>query len=140
MIRYLCLVMSVMLSAQVLAEPSNSGDRAKFNYQLFCQGCHVGTGIGGNSVPRLKGFVGNFLLTQEGREYLVKVPGSANSKLSDRQLAEVLNWILVSFANESLPEKWLPYQALEVGDYRQNPLFEVVEYRKNLVNRLPLNS
>lgn len=87
----------------------------------------------------MRGFVGNFLLTQEGREYLVRVPGSAYSTLTDEQLAEVLNWILISFAEESLSQEWKPFQATEVAVYRRNPLYEVVHYRAGLVSRLPLN-
>ena len=139
MIRY-----SVILTSLLIAQAAHAGlqintERAQFNYQLFCQGCHVGTGIGGKSVPNLKGFVGNFLLTQEGREYLVKVPGSAYSTMTDEQLAEVLNWILISFAEKSLSEDWKPFQATEVAVYRRKPLYEVVDYRAGLISRLPLN-
>ena len=114
-------------------------ERAKFNYQMFCQGCHVGTGTGGSSVPNMNGFVGYFLRSQEGREYLVRIPGSANSTLSDEHLAEVLNWILISFSEGSLKNNWKPYSANEVGEYRANPLFEVVDYRNQVIDRLHLN-
>ena len=114
-------------------------ERAKFNYQMFCQGCHVGTGIGGSSVPNMNGFVGYFLRSQEGREFLVRVPGSANSTLPDEHLAEVLNWILISFSEGSLQNNWKPYSADEVGKYRANPLYEVVDYRNQVIDRLHLN-
>lgn len=132
------LVSTLSLQASEVDVEMNA-DRAKFNYQMFCQGCHVGTGIGGSSVPNMNGFVGNFLLSQEGREYLVRVPGSANSTLSDEYLAEVLNWMLISFSKGSLQNNWKPYNAKEVGKYRANPLYEVVDYRNQVIGRLPLN-
>ncbi|MEJ2445851.1 MAG: cytochrome c, class I [Exilibacterium sp.] len=111
-------------------------NRAKFNYQMSCQGCHTPDGSGHKSVPKLKGFIGHFLTTQKGREYLIKVPGSANSALDDRQLAEVLNWMILSFGGASTPEQWRHYRPEEVHEYRKNPLFEVNDYRANLVKQI----
>ena len=111
-------------------------DRARFDYQMNCQGCHTGDGRGGKSVPGLRGTMGLFLQSQQGREYLVRVPGSANATLSDTRLAEVLNWMLLSYADESLPRSWTPFQAEEVADYRREPLYEVIQYRQDLLARL----
>ena len=110
--------------------------RAKFNYQLFCMGCHVPDGSGGPHVPSLKGFVGYFLNSSEGREYLVRVPGSANAKLDDKKLAEVLNWIVLEFGEASIPDTMQYYTAEEVGKLRQDPLLEVVNYRKQLLSAM----
>ena len=66
-------------------------NRAQLNYMLNCQGCHAKDGRGLGDVPALKGFVGNFLSSNEGRAYLIRVPGSANSPLTDVELAEVVN-------------------------------------------------
>ncbi len=123
----------VLFSAENTHSEAFNEERAKFNYQMFCQGCHVGNGVGGKSVPNLKGFMGHFLKSQKGREYLVKVPGSANSVLSDAQLAEVLNWKLREFAEDSIPDNWAQYTGEEVAKYRKDPLLEVVEYRKQLI-------
>ncbi len=110
--------------------------RAKFNYQMFCQGCHTPSGEGHNSVPQIKGHIGLFLASQTGREYLVRVPGAANSVLDDPQLAELLNWMIVAFAEHSIPDDWQPYTDEEVASYRQAPLYEVVNYRKQLLQQL----
>ena len=107
-----------------VAEPINHA-RAKFNYQMLCMGCHTPAGIGNGHVPQMKGFIGNFLKFQEGREYLVRVPGSANSALDNSQLAEVLNWMILTYAEASLPEKVVPYTADEISALRPNPFFEV---------------
>jgi len=114
--------------------------RAKFNYQMFCQGCHAPDGVGYKSVPTLLNSVGSFLGSQEGREFLVRVPGSANSVLNDEDLAELLNWILLEFSDDS-ELKRKPYVAEEVNDYRSKPpLINVVSHRKNLIERLQKES
>jgi cytochrome c553 len=51
-------------------------------YMLGCQGCHLedGRGFPQRGVPALNEFVGNFLKVPGGREYLVQVPGAAQSE------------------------------------------------------------
>lgn len=110
--------------------------RARFHYQMFCQGCHTPTGSGHKSVPQIEGHLGLFLGSQQGREYLVRVPGAANAALDDQQLTELLNWMLVTFGKNSTPATWEPYTSDEVAQYRQQPLFEVVKYRQQLVKQL----
>jgi cytochrome c553 len=107
--------------------------RAHFNYQMFCQGCHTPDGTGANAVPRMKDQVGYFLETRAGREYLVRVPGSATSALDDAQLAEVLNWIIQQFAGDSADDSYERYTPLEVGQLRRQPLNEVEQYRTKLL-------
>jgi hypothetical protein len=124
----LCLCMA----SGVLAENMN-WQRAQFNYQMFCQGCHTPDGTGASTVPRLKDQVGYFLGTPAGREYLVRVPGSSTSALDDEQLAEVLNWIIQEFAGDSVDESYERYTSLEVARLRQRPLNEVEQYRTQLL-------
>lgn len=121
------------VAAQTL---SNEEKQLRFNYQMFCQGCHSPDGTGFKSVPTLKGFIHNFMATEQGREYLVRVPGSANAPLSDEDLAKLLNWMLVEFSNET-EQTWQPFTEKEVGEYRQSPLFETIEYRKLVLKNLP---
>lgn len=129
----------IFVSFQTIAADSHvelNTDRAKFNYQMFCQGCHTPDGTGGKSVPKIKSFIGYFLQKQLAREYLVRVPGSANSPLNNEQLAEVLNWMILEFGGESVPKNMQYYTTNEVAKLRQKPLFEVVEYRDMLVKQL----
>ena len=107
--------------------------RARFHYQMHCEGCHTPDGTGAMSVPRMKDQVGLFLETQSGRDYLVRVPGAAISALNDEQLAEVLNWILVEMGGDSVATDFEPYTANEVGDLRVEPLNEVERYRSQLL-------
>lgn len=125
-------LLSVVLTLDAQTAEIND-KRAKFHYQLHCQGCHTDDGRGFQSVPQMKGYIGNFLKTEEGREYLVRVPGSANAYLNDEELAEVLNWMIKEFSEDSIPEKWQPYTSAEISSYRKRPLLEVDEYRKGLV-------
>lgn len=111
--------------------------RALFNYQMFCQGCHIADGSGNKSVPELKGHIHKFMATQQGREYLIRVPGAANSALNDAELAEVMNWMLQEFGNRD-NRNWHPYIASEVAEYRKRPLNETVEYREKLIASLGL--
>jgi hypothetical protein len=126
------LLLSLFLSV-LCAANENAQDKVHFNYQMFCQGCHTPDGTGAKSVPQLKGHVGTFLQTQAGREYLVRVPGSATSALDNEELAGVLNWILTEFSGDSLAENYKPYTVGEVGLLRRNPLNEVVLYRTKLL-------
>ena len=133
------LALSAGLSQAAIADGYGTVEaRAKYHYQMFCQGCHTPDGMGGQGVPRLKGHVGHFVKSQRGREYLVQVPGAAFSVLNDAQLAEVVNWTIREFAADSEPESWKPYSGEEVGKYRRNPLLEVLEHRKALLAELGL--
>ena len=132
-------ILCILYSFQTIAADSHvdlNNDRAKFNYQMFCQGCHTPDGTGGKSVPKIKNFMGYFLQNKLAREYLVRVPGSANSPLNNEQLAEVLNWMIIEFGGKSIPKNMQYYTRDEVGKLRLQPLFEVVEYRKNLIKQL----
>jgi hypothetical protein len=135
----LTLLLAGFASASFADQKLSSSEverRAEFNYRMFCRGCHSPDGSGRNSVPTMKNFVGHFLSSQEGRDYLVQVPGSANAALDDEQLAQVLNWIILNIGGDSAAENFKRYSAAEVGELRKNPLFEVVEYRKRLVAKM----
>lgn len=108
----------------------------QYNYQLFCQGCHVADGRGGKDVPDMRQHVGIFLNTQEGREYLIRVPGSANSALNNKDLAHLMNWMVVEFGQQSVPSDFKPYTAQEVGRLRVDPLLEVSDYRTSLLEKI----
>jgi hypothetical protein len=107
--------------------------RAHFHYQMFCQGCHTADGSGTGDIPQMKDHVGHFLQTEAGRDYLVRVPGSATSALGDAHLTEVLNWIVLEFSGASVPDPFEPYTVAEVSRLRQHPLNEVEQYRVQLL-------
>ena len=125
---------------QQQAPLSKAGYSPAVNYQLQCAGCHLSKGEGApaNDIPRMAGFVGAFLQVEGGREFLVRVPGVAQSALSDQQLAELLNWILreEGMAGESMPENTKPYTAAEVAKVRDQSLKNLPETRAKLILRM----
>jgi mono/diheme cytochrome c family protein len=116
-------------------------DPVQFDYMMNCQGCHLpdGAGFPARGVPVIAGNLGNFLRVDGGREFLVQVPGSAQSDLGDAQLAAVLNWMLTTFSAEQLPSDWQPYGAAEVHLLRQSPLIEVGSMRSHLMRLIEVN-
>ncbi len=131
---------SVLTLATVLltALPAVADDqRAHVNYMLHCQGCHLHDASGsGDEVPRMKDFLGYFLHSDEGREFVVRVPGVSTSQLPDDQLAELLNWLLANYSADQLPRNFVPYTEAEVNALRQNPELQPRERREALLGAL----
>ena len=121
---------------QAAAENTPNLQRTLFQYQMFCQGCHTPDGLGGEGVPKIKNFIGNFLSIENGREYLVQVPGAAYSALSDSDLANVINWMILEFGEKSIPENFIPYSTAEVAELRSQPLFNVRGKRAQLIKNM----
>lgn len=110
---------------------------ARTNYILMCQGCHLADGAGtAEKVPALKNEMGRFLHVEGGREYLIQVPGTSQSPLTDKEVAAVLNWILDNFSNAELPADFTPYTTAEVARYRYEPLANASEVRAELIRKL----
>ena len=96
--------------------------RAHVNYMLHCQGCHLPDAAGHEGkVPPMKDFVGYFLHSEEGRDFLIRVPGVAHADLDDEELAELMNWLLLSFSGEQLPAGFMPFTESEVHRLRAIP-------------------
>jgi hypothetical protein len=103
---------------------------------LHCQGCHLADGSGSpGAVPSLHG-VGRFLHTSRGREYLIRVPGSAQSPLGDAALAALLDWIVVRFDPEMAAAGFRGFDAAEIARWRRPPLTEVDALRAELLAEL----
>jgi len=132
----LALLVILWPPAPALAETGGEG-RARQDYMLNCQGCHQpdGTGTEGR-VPNMKDFVGYYLRVPGGRDFLVRVPGAANSPLGDAELAAVMNWVLRTFSSGQLPEDFKPYSAEEVAALRDRPLLDVSSDRRSLIARI----
>jgi len=130
----------LVLAALVIAGLGGGDAQAESNsrtlYALNCMGCHQRNGEGHGTVPQMKGFVGNFLKVPGGREFLVQVPGVAQSGLSDADIAAVLNWTLLEFSADELPEDFRPYDADEVAEYRAGRLIDVLPVRARLIDEM----
>ena len=104
------------------------------DYMLKCMGCHGPDGkevVG--KVPALKDNVARFLSVDGGRAYLVQVPGARQSPLSDKALAELLNWVGPHFDAAHMPTDFTPYTADEVHGFRQTRLKDVSAVRARLM-------
>lgn len=124
-----------LLSPIALAAPAVADPRV--DYVLNCQGCHLPDGRGKpGSVPDLRGDLGRFLSVPGGREYLVRVPGTAQSELSDARVAALLGWMLEAFSPEAVPADFPPYSADEVARLRRRPLLDADETRSALLRAI----
>ena len=131
-----CLGLLILLCTWTLAGSARA-EAPPILYMLECQGCHLADGAGvAGRVPALRGFVGRFLSVAGGREYLVQVPGSAQSRLDDAELASVLNWIVARFGPEAVAANFVPFTAQEVASYRGQPLTDVEAVRRELMRRM----
>jgi hypothetical protein len=126
------------LAFLLLSSGLSATEPAQLDYMLNCQGCHLpdGSGYPARNVPALNNHLGKFLQVEGGREFLVQVPGSAQSDLPDKRLAAVLNWMLLTFSPEQLPIPFQPYQVEEISRLRQTPLIEVAQVRQKLIENI----
>lgn len=116
--------------------------RASANYTLYCQGCHLAQAEGlRNAVPRMKDFVGYFLHSREGREFIIRVPGVATTSLPDDQLTELVNWLLLTYSSAQLPQPFEPYSVAEVAALRpqleENPEETRMRILREIARELP---
>jgi len=129
LVRAAALVAALTLTHAAAAGPEQ-------DYILYCRGCHGATAQGvPGKIPPLAGALARFMRTSAGRNYVLRVPGAANSALSDAQLAEVLNWLAEHYraADDARPE---PFTALEVAQVRHTPLADVQATRREVVRAL----
>ncbi len=96
--------------------------RVRVNYMLNCQGCHLPKTEGfAGRVPPMKDFVGYFLHSREGREFLIRVPGVAQSALDDSEIVELMNWLITTYSSDQLPDEFVPFTVAEVARLRKDP-------------------
>lgn len=122
-----------ILLALLSQTPNAEMDKAQIDYMLQCQGCHKADGVGlDETVPNFNKYLARFIAHPKGREFLVRVPGSANAPFSDQQLASVLNWIMTDLITET-PDNFTPYTASEIAAYKSEPLIEVTAARDQVL-------
>ncbi len=123
--------------ALLLAAASARGADPRVDYMLQCQGCHLADGSGSpGAVPDLRGSLARFLDVPGGREYLVRVPGAAQSSLSDARLAALLDWMVREFGPAEAAARLEPYRSEEVARWRAEPYPEVQTVRQELLRRI----
>jgi mono/diheme cytochrome c family protein len=107
------------------------------DYVLYCMGCHgpQAEGVPGK-VPPLAHALGRYMRSPAGRNYVLRVPGAANSVLSDAQLAGVLNWVAQTFDADELSDSVPLFTTEEVTGLRHSPLPSVLATRREVVTAL----
>jgi mono/diheme cytochrome c family protein len=124
------------VAAALVALSAHAANPAQ-DYILNCMGCH-GTqaqGIPGK-VPPLANSLSRFMRSAAGRNYVVRVPGAANSALSDEQLAAVLNWLAVTYDSSAPAIQPAAFTSTEVAAVRHQPLLSVLATRSAVVHNL----
>ncbi len=117
-------------------------------YAANCQVCHQpdGNGVPG-MYPALADSIGRYVRLPQGREYLVHVVSfglfgtvqvhgqfffgtmQAWTQLSDRDIADVLNFVLTKFNSKLLPKDFKPFIAAEVHKYRARAVGPMDNYQ-----------
>jgi mono/diheme cytochrome c family protein len=119
-------VLLVLVSSGAISSPKTS-------YLLHCGGCHLPDGRGvPPEVPSLRNELGKLIQIPGGRDYLVRVPGASQAPISDRELAQVLNYVLREFNRETLSTDFTPLGAEEVSKSRPHILADPLKYRARL--------
>lgn len=128
--------LTVLTLASLLPPAARAGPQQ--DYMLYCMGCHgdQAQGVPGK-VPPLAGTLTLFMRSPAGRDYLLRVPGAANSALSDAQLTSVLNWLALTYppAGVAGPAP-APFTVAEVSAARPSPLANVLATRREVVSAL----
>ena len=130
--RLLRLAVALAPGAFAAAVPASPAQ----DYTLYCMGCHgaQAQGVPGK-IPPLAGSVNLFMRTPEGRDYVLRVPGAANSALPDAQLAAVLNWLAQTYGAPGQPPV-APFSVEDVTRVRRAPLADVQARRREVIRAL----
>jgi mono/diheme cytochrome c family protein len=128
---------AALAGAVLLAAADAHARDPRVDYMLQCQGCHRADGSGAPGVvPDLRDSLARFPGVPGGREYLVRVPGAAQSPLSDQRLAALLDWMIGEFGPAEAAADLEPYRPEEVARWRAAPYAEVEEVRRELLRRI----
>ena len=110
------------------------------NYQLRCMGCHLADGSGQpGRVPSLRRSLVLFSASPAGRNYVVRVPGVAQSPLSDQDTAALLNWMARNLSDLEVPSGFVDYSEGEIHGLRDRPLVQVSAIRARLLKAAGAN-
>jgi len=123
-----------------------------------CAGCHGPAGLGIAGIfPQVAGHLGDLSMVEGGRSYVANMmlyglqgpisvrgsnynglmPGWAS--LSDVDIADVLNYIVIGFDSDPAPDDFAPYSATEIAAERgQNLSAAAVLERRNALGPIPL--
>jgi mono/diheme cytochrome c family protein len=125
-----CLAACLLACA---AHAESTLQRGHANYVLHCSGCHLpdGSGKPAAGIPDMRVTIPRFLATAAGRAFLVQVPGTSGSDLTDAQIAELMNWMLPALTGR---QDIAPFTPQEVTRYRNDRLDDVAAHRAAILS------
>ena len=132
----------IFFSVGAVAGAEETRDKTKITprtlYMLNCAGCHQpnGSGTADGEVPSMRGVIGHFTRLPEGRAFLVQVPGTLNSGLSDQEIADLLNWLVPTYAGNSMPKGFVLYTPREIERLRADAPANLGGRRAGIVESL----
>jgi hypothetical protein len=110
------------------------GYQPMVNFQLHCMGCHLADGSGQSGrVPSIRRSLVLFSRSSEGREYVIRVPGVAQSPLSDEDIAALLTWMARNLSDLKLPADFTDYSPAEIHRSRNRPFAKLKAVRARLM-------
>lgn len=124
-------------STERLSDWSSEDDQAKQNYMIYCMGCHLADGAATpGKVPTFQQLPARIAAAPGGRDYLIRVPGNANSGLNAQESADVMNWIMVTFSNKADQDEIAIFTAAEVEASRATPMLDPAKVRRDIMVHL----
>jgi mono/diheme cytochrome c family protein len=104
------------------------------NFILRCVGCHGMDGAGSEKggIPDFRNYVGAFSRDEAGRTYVMHVPGVVNANLTNAEIADVMNYVMKTFGQSSLPDDYRPFDKAEVDRLRAAPVKDIVGLRREI--------
>ncbi len=128
------LLQGIAALALSCAANLSEGYEPAVNYQLQCMGCHLADGSGQpGRVPSIRRTLVLFSGSPEGRDYVARVPGVAQSPLSSEDTAALLNWMARNLSDLKPPPGFTDYSAAEIQNLRTRPLAAVKAIRARLL-------
>jgi len=97
-------------------------------------GCHLADGSGQpGRVPSIRRSLVVLSGSAQGRDYVIRVPGVAQSPLSSEDTAALLNWMVRNLSDLDVPATVTDYSAGEIERSRHRPLARVKDLRAQLL-------
>jgi hypothetical protein len=84
----------------------------------------------------MNNFIGYYLGSEAGRNFIIRVPGVATAHLPDNEIAELMNWLIETYSAQQRPENFVPYTAAEVGRLRKTPEAQPLTARREILAKI----
>ena len=133
-----CVAACIAATAVTFSAGIQAGVPPATQYLIHCSGCHRADGSGSlrGGIPDLRGYVGSFGRVDDGRTYLMHVPGVVGSGLDNADIAAVMNYIFERWAEAPASDPVPLFTAAEVARLRKRSVPDVVKARRHVVHEL----